>query len=336
MASQFNTDLEGPITLNDNAFELSAYFLEGGEKFFKILSRYDDALALLGRENYRAGDTLKLILPFFLAYGVSNADMQGYSKRTLRLVPGAKEALSAIHKEMPTFIISTSYEPYVKAVCMSLNFPYENAYCTKVDLDGYKISKAEKEELKRLYKTISSLPLIEMPDRVASLSDLPSRDQEVIKHLDEIFWVRIFSMDAGRLLREVRPIGGGEKVEAIHDSLERTGFDLSELIYVGDSITDAEALALVKKEGGVAVSFNGNRYALMSAEIACLSWSAKPLYEIAKAFREWGKPKLLRLVGEGALSKEGAKLTTKIDEELIRESEALRKRLRGQNVGELG
>lgn len=63
----FITDCEGPLTLNDNAFELCAYFIENGGELFKILSLYDDYLVdEVKKDNYKAGNTLKLILPFLL------------------------------------------------------------------------------------------------------------------------------------------------------------------------------------------------------------------------------------------------------------------------------
>jgi energy-converting hydrogenase A subunit R len=315
---------------------LSTHFLERGDLFFKLISRYDDVLAdVLKREGYKAGDTLRLILPFLAAFGVSNADMEAYSARSLRFVPDAKEALGEIRAEMPTFIISTSYEPYVKAVCACLDFPFENAYCTQVDLDRYPLSSAEEGKLKRFYQEILSLPMIEIPENVTSFGDFSSKDRETIERLDEIFWAKISDMEIGRILTDVVPVGGREKVEAIHDSLRRTGRDLSELIYVGDSITDAEALALVRQGGGLAVSFNGNRYALKSAEVACLSESARPIAAIAKAFQQGGKQEVIALC-EQDLTDTNTKLTTCIDELLVEESEALRKALRGEKVGELG
>ena len=61
----FITDCEGPLTLNDNAFELCAHFIEDGDELFKILSLYDDYLVdEVKKDNYKAGNTLKLILPF--------------------------------------------------------------------------------------------------------------------------------------------------------------------------------------------------------------------------------------------------------------------------------
>jgi predicted HAD superfamily phosphohydrolase len=327
----FATDLEGPITLNDNAFELSTYFLEKGDLFFKLISRYDDVLAdIVRREGYKAGDTLRLILPFFLAFGVGQREMEDFSARTLKFVPQVKEALSEISAEMPTFIISTSYEPYVQAVCENLSIPLEHAYCTRLDLDRYRLSRAERIELERLYREILKLPMIEIPHGASSLEDLSTEARRTISRLDEIF-LEIGAMAAGRVLAETNPIGGREKVEALQDVLQRTEVDLKDLIYVGDSITDYEALELVRRGGGLAISFNGNRYALRAAEVAIISRSARPLATLARAFCRGDKRGVMRLIEEGL---PGAKLT--IDEATIRESETMRKRLRSEKVGELG
>ena len=71
MGCQFNTDCEGPISKNDNAMELSEFYIPNGHRLFAIVSKYDDYLADVERRpGYKAGDTLKLILPFLKAFGV--------------------------------------------------------------------------------------------------------------------------------------------------------------------------------------------------------------------------------------------------------------------------
>ena len=66
------TDCEGPLTLNDNAYELCEHFIEDGGELFKILSKYDDYLAdVVKLPGYKAGNTLILILPFLSSYSSS-------------------------------------------------------------------------------------------------------------------------------------------------------------------------------------------------------------------------------------------------------------------------
>ena len=61
----FVTDCEGPISKNDNAFELASHFIPEGEKFFALISKYDDVLAeILKRPRYKAGNSITSIQTF--------------------------------------------------------------------------------------------------------------------------------------------------------------------------------------------------------------------------------------------------------------------------------
>jgi len=347
---QINLDCEGPITKNDNALEISHYFLPEGKKFFSLLSRYDDFLAdIIKRKEYRAGTTLALILPFLKAYGAANKIIKDYSRNHLSLVPGAEKTLSCLKEKMPTFIISTSYQPYIEALCDFMGFPQENTYSTILDLDKYQIPEKETKRLKKLLQEIITLPSLNLSG-VKKREDLSSGMQRTIKRLDEIFGKEIPSMECGRILKEVSPLGGEEKAKAVLNSLKKTGGELSDVMYAGDSITDVEALNLVK-EGGLAISFNGNAYALRAAEIACLSPHTFPLEILAEVFCQEGKKGVLDLVEKwpntlGRKTKEkiltfkplpGLEIITQSNlTDLIKKSEKLRKELRGETVGKLG
>jgi len=348
---QVNLDCEGPITKNDNALEISQYFLPKGEKFFSLVSRYDDFLAdIARRKGYKAGTTLSLILPFLKAYGATNKQIKDYSLNHLLLVPGAKKMLSYLKKKMPTFIISTSYQPYIEALCELIDFPQENTYYTKLDLDRYRIPPREIKRLKEWLEEILELPQINL-SKVRKEKDLSLKAKKTIKRLDEIFWKEIPSMQCGKILKEVNPLGGKEKAKALLNSLRKKGGKLTELMYIGDSITDVEALNLTNQEGGVAISFNGNAYALKAAEIACISPHTLPLEVLAKVFYEDGKKGVLRLVEtwpealEEKIKKQILALKPSPHLEIIRKenlayltmkSERMRKELRGELVGGLG
>ena len=56
---------------------------------------------------------------------------------------------------MPTFIISTSYEHYIRVLCLVLNFPYENTYCTKLDIDDFSLGKGERDQIREFTVRIS-------------------------------------------------------------------------------------------------------------------------------------------------------------------------------------
>jgi energy-converting hydrogenase A subunit R len=90
----FISDCEGPISKNDNAFEMMSHFVPNGEKIFAVTSKYDDALAdVLNRAGYKAGDTLKLILPVLKAYDATDKKMRDFSAQNLILINNAKKSL---------------------------------------------------------------------------------------------------------------------------------------------------------------------------------------------------------------------------------------------------
>jgi energy-converting hydrogenase A subunit R len=358
MGRQFNTDCEGPISKNDNAMELAEHYIPGGRQVFAVVSRYDDFLAdVEKRPGYKAGDTLRLILPFLKAFGVTDAEMTSFSRSHLLLLPRAAETLREIGARMESFIISTSYAPYIQALCDALGFPMDRTYCTAVSLDRHVLGDGERERLASLAEEIREMAVMDWPEGSHSLTDLDPRDRGTVGRLDEIFWGEVRGMAAGRLIDEVNPVGGREKAAAILHSLGRTGGRLDGVFYAGDSITDAEAFDLVRRGGGLALSFNGNRYALREAEVACLSGDTRVIATLALAFEEGGRAAVLDLVdrwetggmtgrapdgralSEAAVPLREAQIYRVTEENrpwLTARSEAFRKTVRGVSVGALG
>ncbi|MGD0998439.1 MAG: hypothetical protein ABR941_09020 [Thermoleophilia bacterium] len=114
---------------------------------------------------------------------------------------------------------------------------------------------------------------------------------------------------------------------------------LADVMYVGDSITDVPPFAAVREAGGVALSFNGNRYALAAAELAVASADTTPTRELALAFAAGGREGLLAAVGSfpsvgkplprvGLLREAGAALA--------HASAYARSHVRGERVARLG
>ncbi|MFQ6078625.1 MAG: hypothetical protein ACE5NJ_05745 [Thermodesulfobacteriota bacterium] len=357
---QFNTDCEGPISKNDNAMELTASFIPDGQRFFSLISKYDDFLAdVEKRHGYKAGDTLKLILPFLKAHGMTNAEMVSYSRKNILLVQGAVQTLRFVNGLMPSFIVSTSYEPYLDALCSVVGFPMDHVYCTKVNIDAYPLGKGEEARLRALASEIVGMKMINWSDQATDIEDLSPENQGTVRRLHDIFWGEIAKMEVGRVFEEVNPVGGVEKANAILDSLKRTGSEPADVIYVGDSITDVQAFELVRDGGGVAISFNGNGYAIRSADICCMSKDTFVVSLLASSFYEGGRDGLFELaerwsrdsIKERKVEEElGIRLhsipeedfpTVKLIAEsnlhgLIEESEEFRKRVRGVEIGSLG
>jgi energy-converting hydrogenase A subunit R len=360
MKKVFISDCEGPISKNDNAFELTAHYVLNGEQLFTVISRYDDVLAdVVKKPGYKAGDTLKLILPFLKAYGVTDRKMRSFSAKTLLLISNVKESLAFTRKIAHTFIISTSYEHYIRALCQAINFPFKNVYCTKVKMDKYLLSQKERDKLRELAAEIAKMPVIEIPKGAGSIQDFPKQHQQVIRRLDEIFWEEIAKMEIGKVFNKVNPVGGREKAEAVMQIAKNLGVSLSEVVYVGDSITDVEAFKKVRNSGGLTISFNGNEYAIREAEIAIMSEKALVTALLTAVFCKFGKQSVFELVNNWSFERlrelnvdtelknkffeaYGEKLprvevvTAANMERLAKESTTFRKTVRGEAIGRLG
>jgi len=293
------------------------------------------------------------------AYGASDEKMRDFSSQNLILMPGAKEMLKFVRGFMPSYIVSTSYAQYMHALCVAVEFPFENVRCTRVDLDNYVVVSREEAEVKRLAERIVRLPMLKIPRGAGSLADLPKRMQDTVQRLDEIFWEEIPSMKIGRLVAEVNPVGGSEKAAEVKDIVTKLNRGLENVMYVGDSITDASAFQLVRGAGGLAVSFNGNNFAVREAEVAVLSRNAIVTAVLASIFSRFGKARLVTFIREWKPSTmEKAGLYEPLNEcftktcsdefptiklitgrnvaKLMQESTLFRKKVRGEAVGKLG
>ena len=360
MKRVFISDCEGPISKNDNAFEITAHFVPNGDKLFTLISRYDDVLAdVLKKPMYNAGDTLKLILPFLKAYDVTDKKIREFSAQNIILIANSKDTLQYIGGIADSFIVSTSYEHYIRELCRAVGFPFENTYCTRLSIDSFSLTEQEKTNLKEAAKEIAQMPLMTIPSGAKSVEDFSSRDQESLKRLDEIFWNENAGTNCNKMLSEVKTVGGKQKAEAIKAAIERVHAPLEATMYVGDSITDVEAFQLVRNNGGLTVSFNGNHYAVENAEIAILSENNTVTAIIADLFCNRGKQQTLQMLKNwnretlqqstvnsllldklfklypSALPKVQI-VTAENMKTLASESSEFRKKVRGEAVGRLG
>ena len=276
----FITDCEGPLTLNDNAFEMAEHFIEDGGELFKVLSLYDDYLAdVVKKENYTAGNTLKLILPFFICENLKNKDFVDFSKDNIYAVSDSKFLLKYLKKAMNTYIVSTSYGQYIEAVSNYMEVPFENTFYTDVDVDVLNLNDDEIKKIGEFKEQI-----LKNPD-----------DYELF---DDIFYTEIPKMGIYEKIKAVNVVGGQGKKLAIDDIIRRDNINVNNMLYIGDSITDVEPLAFARANNGISISFNGNEYPLKVAEIAIVSPNAVPTAVIANVYAESDKSKVLEFIDE--------------------------------------
>ena len=281
----FITDCEGPLTLNDNAYELADEFIEDGGKLFKIISRFDDYLVDdVKLENYHAGDTLKLIVPFYKLAGLTNEKMIKFSRENIYLVDGSDDTLRFANELIDSFIVSTSYGQYIEALCNYIDFPFQNTYHTQLDIGwATNFNQFDKKSGNVSPTTNNSQTIVgdKSPKFIEELKKVEEFRKIILEHGDEseddfnvlydIFFKEFPKLEINKYIESVKTVGGKGKQIAVEDIVERFGLESGSIIYMGDSITDVEPLQYARDNGGLSVSFNGNEYPLNVAEIAVIS-----------------------------------------------------------------
>jgi energy-converting hydrogenase A subunit R len=269
-------DLEGPLSPQDNAYELMKLFPQG-DRVFELISCYDDLLTLEGREDYEPGDTLALIVPFLLYHGICEADIRGLAQKA-KLVDGASSLISRLHSRgWKVFCISTSYEQYALVITQRLGIPQGRVACTPFPLDSY-------------HQILGKEDFIKVEQAEKGILSLPLRDEEQIKYrLDHFFWVELLPTRLGEVVKEVKPIGGERKVEALQRFAASHDQPLDRFIVIGDSITDFRMLQATNQAGGLAIAFNANEYALPYATLGLASTNLSDLAPALDAWEKGGK-----------------------------------------------
>ena len=342
----FITDCEGPLTLNDNAFEIAAKFIENGGELFKILSLYDDYLVdIVKKEGYKAGNTLKLILPFFAVENLTNDILIDFSKNHIYAVSDSKFLLKYLKEAMNTYIVSTSYGQYIKAVSDYMEVSFQNTFYTNVDIDSLQLNDEEIQKIMEFKGLILNNP----------------EDYELF---DDIFFNQISKMGIYDEIRKIEVVGGLGKKLAIDEIIERDSIDVNEILYIGDSITDVEPLEFARKNNGISISFNGNEYPLKVAEIAIVSPNAVTTAVIANIYADNDKEKVLEFINDYNVSNDLKQLFNDYDideeiknkffnvfaedfpliqivtddnyEDILKVSKEMRNNIRGQDIGGLG
>lgn len=280
----------------DHAYEVMS-LIPKGKKVFEVLSRYDDILTLERQEGYEPGDTLRLLVPFLLSHRISEEDLEKVSQEA-KLVRGAQDLIAHLQsQEWKVQIISTSYCQHALSVAQKLGVNAVNVACTHLPLR--QLAQELKEEDLQVVVEKEGFIL----DHLYT-EDLESgkNDDKIRSYLDQFFWEELSGTSLGRILNQVEVVGGRRKVRALEGFLAREGGFLRDVVVVGDSITDCRMLEVVEAAGGLAIVFNGNRYALSYGTIGVASGDMmRSLRPVLEVWQRGGREDLNAAVREGWL-----------------------------------
>jgi len=286
MANFICFDLEGPLSPQDNAYELMKLF-PNGDRVFEVISRYDDLLTLEEREDYEPGDTLALIVPFLILHNISEDNITTLATAA-SFTGGAAKLVSWLEYSVwKVFCITTTYEQYATHITQKLGIFAHNVACTPFPLNKLRQALSE-EELKLLRQAEEDILTMQ------PISD----DKRIKQRLDDFFWNKLPATKLGMVIKEVKPMGGRRKVAALNKFSETYGQPLSNWVVVGDSITDFRMLQTVDKAGGLAIAFNANKYALPYSTMSLASTFVSDLTEVLQAWQKGQRKGVEKIVKE--------------------------------------
>ncbi len=265
-------DLEGPISVLDFAAELGKLLKKESSlglqkyntgEFYKMLSKYDDYLIEvpgvkeeLNIPNYQPGDTLRLIAPLYIS-SFSDDDLIRLANQNLGLIPGCINLMELLRNEWDIYIISTSYCHFAQSVAKALKIPLENVFCTELNI------KKSNDTFYNIQKEVKIL----LEDIFSKFTANRGNLDLVVDDLNDFFWKNEDS-DYLKVMDQIKVRGGKRKELAVETISDQTHIPISEFVALGDSITDINMLQRLKDEGGIAISFNGNRFTVNRANVA--------------------------------------------------------------------
>ncbi len=270
-------DLEGPLSPQDNAYEVMG-LIDEGHKIFEVISRYDDILTLEERCGYEPGDTLSLIVPFLIHYNISEKNIKEVSNRA-KIVDGTKYIISKLNQlGWSPYIISTSYQQHAHNIGGKIGVLREKIYCTYFPLDEFKAQVGDTE----------TAMIEEFKGDIIELYANLNYENRIKNRLDQFYCEDIKDTVLEDIMNKMKVVGGQRKVDAAKKIAEETNSELSDMIVVGDSITDYKMLKKIKNEGGISIVFNGNDYAIPYANIGLATTDMRFLLIVIAGYMRGG------------------------------------------------
>ena len=297
------TDGEGPIVFKDLAADIMEKTVPG---LFPLLSLYDDYLTEVGTEGYQAGDTLALIVPHLLAHGVTDEDVASEAKDA-KVCLGVEDYIAGLKSDGWTIrIISTAYSQLWELVGKHIGVPMEDIACTTLDLKTLRkrfssnnfletVLAREKEILGLTSLANEAMKEVDQGKSIVKVLGKDSRFAPLLGVLDKLYWEELPSRGY-QTLEAVNVIGGKRKIEAAQKFARELGVNLSDVTYVGDSITDDALHAKLSQEGGLPIAINGNNYALRNARVAVATRDMRRLRPVLDAWQMGGFEQVQRFV----------------------------------------
>ncbi len=287
----------GFLQTNDSTRDLCARFIRDGDRFYDLLSRYEDVSTyVLGRTG-RSGNLARSAVPFLKAFGATDYAMLQCCRESLRPLQGAKKAMRYLLSTLPTFLTTSSYEHNAMALCEALDIPIGVCECSTAEMSEHEIGRQDGKAIREFAARITGLRTPQNVYRLNTPVTLDDDEARLIETMDDIFEERMGRLEASRMMGAVSPIGAREKVEGLLDLRKRTLIDMDGTAYIGGNMMDYQAMDLVREGNGLSLAFNGSEFAVHGSNIAVLSRDCTVAAVLVQEFYNLGIEAVYDLVG---------------------------------------
>ena len=285
----------GFLTSGNSMKRMCDRFIRNGGRIYDVLTAYDSIMAYgLNSDKRGSGESLRTLVPLLKAAGATDSSVHAYFAADMSLMPGS-DAIWYLNDLMTSLIVSEAYEHHTMAMCDSLNIPPDIVRCTEVSFDDIDL---DRQEGKKFRDIASELSKLDVP-RVSSsggIQFIGGNDRLIMDAVTGLI-EKIDGWDLAHQLRTVRPLGGNEKAFALMDMRTRTAVDLDCTAFIGSSGIDYPAMDIVCDNGGLAISFNGDAYAVTGSNVAVMSPNPIVAAYLVSEFYVGGMEEIYDLVG---------------------------------------
>lgn len=262
----------GFLQMNNSTRDLCRKFIRDGDRFYDLVSRYEDVVSyVLSRDENRSGNLNRHLALFLKAFGATDYGMMDECRSAIRIMPEAGKAMKYMANTMPVFISTSSLEHNAMVLCEELNLPMNICECSMVSMDGEDMSRSDGRTLRALASEVTSLKLPVHRYKLNVPVTMKDDETRMVETIDKILGQEVRKLDSHRMSVGMKSIGANEKAYALLDLRKKTMIDFDGTAYIGGATIDYQSMDLVRDGGGLAMSFNGSEFAVHGCNIAVMS-----------------------------------------------------------------
>lgn len=286
----------GFVTRTNVTRGLCERYIRDGGRLYDALCRYETVTTYsLSRED-GIGSVARAVVPFLRAGGLTDEDAYRFSGDNVRLMDGAAEAVDYLWSQLPSFMATDCYEHEVLALAEATGLPLASVTCCALSFDKVQVDRKDAKALREMADAITKLRL---SDELYSVTDsryLTHEDSKLVDTVDGMLLETVPGMGFADDLRHVPAMSASEKAYALLEIIRKNAIGMDDTVAIGTGNSDYQALDLVRDSSGLAISYNGDEYAVRGSNVAVLGDSPITVAVLANEFYNGGIESVFSMV----------------------------------------